>query len=82
VLSIDDDGAIAGSFRQHLTMQSCDVHVAVDPESAGAARRAGALDSIAVFPRSAGTSFVNQFVLPACNRGTTLSEPSSIKGRP
>jgi hypothetical protein len=63
VLSIDDDGAIAGSFRQHLAMQGCDVHVAVDPESAG-------------------TSSVNQFVLPACNRGTTMSEPSSIKGRP
>ena len=34
VLLIDDDEVIAGSLRQYLSMQGCDVHVAVDPASA------------------------------------------------
>jgi hypothetical protein len=34
VLSIDDDEVLVGSLRQYLTMQNCDVNVAVDPHMA------------------------------------------------
>lgn len=54
VLLIDDDDVIAGSLRRYLTMQGCDVSVAVDPDSAGAAMRAQAFDSIVVDPYLTG----------------------------
>ena len=54
VLLIDDDDVIAGSLRQYLMMQGCDVHVAVDAESADAAMRAQEFDSIVVDPYLTG----------------------------
>ena len=54
VLLIDDDDVIAGSLRQYLTMQGCDVDVAVDSGSAEAAMRSCAYDSIVVDPYLTG----------------------------
>jgi DNA-binding NtrC family response regulator len=51
---IDDDDTVAGSLRQYLAMQGCDVHVAVDGESARAAMRSGAYDAIVVDPYLTG----------------------------
>ncbi len=54
VLLIDDDDLIADSLRRYLILQGCDVHVAVDPESAAETMRANAYDSIVVDPYLTG----------------------------
>lgn len=54
VLLIDDDDTVAGSLRQYLLMQGCDVHVAVDSGSARAAMQSGEFDAIVVDPYLTG----------------------------
>lgn len=54
VLLIDDDDTVAGSLRQYLMMQGCDVHVAVDSGSAREAMQRGAYDAIVVDPYLTG----------------------------
>lgn len=54
VLLIDDDDSVAGSLRQYLTLQGCDVRVAVDEVSARAAMRSEAYDAIVVDPYLTG----------------------------
>jgi DNA-binding NtrC family response regulator len=63
VLLIDDDEVIAGSLRQYLTMQNCDVDVAVDPHKAKALMRASAYDTIVIDPYLTGAVHAEQSAL-------------------
>jgi DNA-binding NtrC family response regulator len=54
VLLIDDDEVIAGSLRQYLGMQGCDVDLAVDPPSAETFMKSKRYDVVIVDPYLTG----------------------------